>query len=225
MRPLFATCTAGAVCALLLAISFAPARAADDEKSFDQKLLGGLLEGIGLQRERPPIEYNQRPPLVIPPTKTLPPPETGDVAAANPAWPKDPDVKRRREAAKRERERDVEAERMREQNPLMPSEIAVGERGAPQSARRDDGYQPSPTGFSEKMMPDQLGYTGGLIKRMFGGGDGDKPVRFTGEPTRTDLTSPPTGYQTPSPEQPYGPGKAGPAKPTNDYETRAEPAR
>jgi len=47
-------------------------------------------------------------------------------------------------------------------------------------------------------------------------------VRFTGEPKRTDLTAPPPGYQTPSPDQPYGPGKAGPAKPTNDYLTRGE---
>ena len=34
----------------------------------------------------------------------------------------------------------------------------------------------------------------------------DKPEvgTFSGEPTRENLTAPPTGYQTPSPNQPYG---------------------
>ena len=31
--------------------------------------------------------------------------------------------------------------------------------------------------------------------------------KFTGEPPRTALTEPPAGYQTPSPDQPYGVGK------------------
>jgi hypothetical protein len=30
---------------------------------------------------------------------------------------------------------------------------------------------------------------------------------FTGEPPRTNLTAPPTGYQTPSPAQPYANSK------------------
>ena len=45
-----------------------------------------------------------------------------------------------------------------------------------------------------------------------------KPARFTGEPARASLTDPPPGYQTPSPDQPYGLGKDKPAK-VDDYYT------
>ena len=41
---------------------------------------------------------------------------------------------------------------------------------------------------------------------MFGSKD-DEVGNFTQEPPRTALTEPPQGYQTPSPEQPYGVNK------------------
>jgi hypothetical protein len=223
MRPLAATWTAGALTALLIGAAVAPAVpawAAEEEKSIDQTLMDAIMLGIGLERERPQIDYRERGPLVIPPTKALPAPERSDAVMANPAWPKDPDVTRQREAAKRERERDVSAEREREQNPLPPDQI--GPRGSTtRSARRDDGYQNSASGFSEVLKPDKLGYTGGLIKKMFSKDD-EEAVRFTGEPKRTDLTAPPPGYQTPSPDQPYGPGKGPAPKATNDYLERGE---
>ena len=49
---------------------------------------------------------------------------------------------------------------------------------------------------------------------MFGGNK-EETVKFTGEPPRTSLTDPPPGYQTPSPDQPYGAGKAGAPKATD----------
>ncbi len=54
-----------------------------------------------------------------------------------------------------------------------------------------------------RMTPSQLGYSGGLSSKMFGGKD-EETAQFTGEPPRTSLTEPPPGYQTPSPDQPYG---------------------
>jgi hypothetical protein len=201
-----------------------PAKAADDDKTIDQRVIGALLEGIGLQSpDRKPIEYHERAPLVIPPTATLPPPDNGEAIAANPAWPKDPDVIRRREAARQERNRNISEEREREQNPLRPDQLAPGPRPT-RAARGDDGYQSSPSGFSEPMRPSQLGAASPmtLFGKMFGASEDSKPVQFTGEPPRADLTAPPAGYQTPSPDQPYGPGKAGPVKPTDDYVTRGE---
>jgi len=56
---------------------------------------------------------------------------------------------------------------------------------------------------------------------MFGGKK-EETAKFTGEPPRSSLTDPPPGYQTPSPDQPYGLGKAGPPKPTDSYTTRSE---
>ena len=44
---------------------------------------------------------------------------------------------------------------------------------------------------------------------------------FTGEPPRTSLTEPPTGYRTPSPNQPYGVGKEKWTAPKIDRQERA----
>ena len=219
MRPLAAIWTSGALAALLIgAMPAAPASAGDDDnKTIDQTAIDWVMRGIGLERESPQIDYHERGPLVIPPTKTLPPPEKADAVIANPAWPKDPDVRRQRETAKRERERNVSEEREREQNPLPPDQLGPNTR----TVSRDDGYRAPASGFGAPLKPSELGYTGGIFKKMFGSGD-EEAARFTGEPKRTDLTVPPPGYQTPSPDQPYGPGKAAPAAPTNDYLTRGE---
>ena len=53
----------------------------------------------------------------------------------------------------------------------------------------------------------------------------EEQAKFTGEPPRTSLTEPPAGYQTPSPDQPYGLAKGvAPAKAYNDYTDRADPS-
>jgi len=194
---------------------------AQDGKSADQKFFDGVLRSIGLQGgdDGPGIEYRERAPLVIPPTKSLPPPESSDPAAKNPAWPKDPDITRRKEAAKRERNRNISDEREREQNPLRPDQMTPG--GTPTyRAGRDDGFRGSAYGSADRMSPTELGYTGGLLNKMFGRGE-TEAKRFTGEPARVDLTSPPTGYQTPSPAQPYGPEKPIP-KAEDSYGTHGE---
>ena len=216
--------TAAAVCSLALGslAAMGPARAAEDDgKSYDQKFFGSIMSGLGLQNgEEPQINYRERAPLVIPPTKTLPPPESSDAAISNPAWPKDPDITRKREAAKRERNRNISDEREREQNPLRPDQMTPG--GNPTyAAGRDDGFSGSPNGSAGRMTPTELGYRGGLLDKMMGRGD-NEAKRFTGEPARVDLTAPPSGYQTPSPAQPYGPPAPEGPKATNDYETRGE---
>jgi hypothetical protein len=207
MRPL-APRTA-AICSLALGLFAAgPALAQDNGKSSEQNFLGSVLTSLGLESGDggPKIDYRERAPLVIPPTKSLPAPESADAASKNPAWPKDPDITRRKEAAKRERERNISEEREREQNPLRPDQMTPG--GTPTyRPGRDDGYQSSPYGSAGNMTPSQLGYTGGFLNKMFGQ-DRTEAKRFTGEPERVDLTSPPSGYQTPSPAQPYGPEKA-----------------
>ncbi len=63
---------------------------------------------------------------------------------------------------------------------------------------------------STQLRPDELGYRGGLWSDFLNLGhtfDKEKPVegaKFLREPTRATLTEPPTGYRSPSPDQPYG---------------------
>ena len=75
-----------------------------EEEAFDTKLIKGFLRGLGLRDgTEPQIEYRERSPLVVPPTRELPPPESV-ATPRNPAWPVDVDEKRRR-AASRSRSR------------------------------------------------------------------------------------------------------------------------
>ncbi len=171
------------------------------------------------------INYEERAPLVIPPSRALPPPERSDaVIANNPAWPKDPDVQRRKvEAVQEQKETLSTSEQiLRDESRLSPAEMTPGPK--PRTVRRSpppDTSQSSGYGYGDKLSASQLGYKGNLFDRMFSKDkkkDSDDVANFTQEPPRTALTEPPPGYQTPSPEQPYGLGKAKPVAPTSrDY--------
>jgi hypothetical protein len=208
--------------AALLAVP-GPARAEDDEVPIDQKLIRGLMEGLGLKRDGEAINYQERAPLVIPPGRDLPPPEKTDAAIVNnPAWPNDPDVARRKEEARRERaRRSVGAGEQieKDQSVLRGADMTPGgDPRTPPSGRRIN----SNLGVDgARMSPSELGYKGGLFGNFFGGNEKDA-VRFTGEPQRATLTDPPPGYQTPSPDQPYGGGKAAPPKATDYLATHGE---
>ena len=204
----------------------APARAADDDPSFDQKVMQSIMDGLGFKKDgEATINYQQRPPLVIPPSRELPPPESTDaVTANNPAWPKDPDVARRKMEAAMERSRNVSDEREREQNPLRPDQLTPGARGQKRQQARttDNGYDAPASGFGNQLLPSQLGTPkNGVFSAMFDNKK-EETAKFTGEPPRVSLTEPPPGYQTPSPEQPYGLGKAPPPKPADNFTTRSE---
>jgi hypothetical protein len=208
----------GCVLGATLLAAATPARAADDSLPIDRKIFRGLLEGLGLQKDvEAPINYEERAPLVIPPSRALPPPERSDAALAkNPAWPKDPDVVRRKVEAEQERNRNISEEREHEQNPLRPDELTPGPRPKSKQARTDDGYQSSPYGYSNPLLPSQLGYNGNFFG-LFGGKKDDNVANFTKEPPRTALTEPPPGYQTPSPDQPYGLSKKTTARKATNY--------
>jgi len=227
----FTTCSARGL-AIGLTIGIAalsgPARAADDDVPVDQKIMQSIMSGLGLKRDgEAGISYQERAPLVIPPSRELPPPERSDaVTANNPAWPKDPDAERRKAEAAMERSRNISDEREREQNPLRPDQLTPGGRPKKKQASVDNGsvdngYDPPPSGFSSQLLPSQLGSSGNIFGTMFGSKK-EEAAKFTGEPPRSSLTDPPVGYQTPSPDQPYGVGKAPKEKPTDDYLTRGE---
>ena len=156
---------------------------------------------------------------MLPSSRDLPPPEKAE-AAVSPAWPKDPDVKRRKLIEQQEKNRIVSDVREREQNPLSQAELTPGPKPRGVQSINSGPGRSGATDRGEMLSPSQLGYKGGMFGTMFNGKDEDV-AQFTGEPQRTDLTEPPPGYQTPSPDQPYGIGQA-PAKAENDYQNRGE---
>jgi hypothetical protein len=83
--------------------------------------------------------------------------------------------------------------------PLRPSELNVGDR---QRSRTPGGNQEQMDG---RNRPSDLGYKGGILGSLFG--SKEETAQFTSEPPRTSLIEPPVGYQTPSPDQPYAPGR------------------
>ena len=198
----FRCASAVALCALLLAMT--PVQAEEDELP-DTILFGTVLRSIGLAPSTGPgIEYRERSPLVIPPKRELPPPEASNVDK-NPNWPVKPDIKRSRElkAATRRSGAQMVDKDMEASRPLRPNELNVGSRTS--SSR--DGRAMDPERSAQQLRPSELGDTG-LFSRVFGGGvNREESAGFIGEAPRATLTEPPAGYQTPSPNQPYGVGK------------------
>jgi hypothetical protein len=177
----------------------------DDDKSFEDKVIEGIMAGIGgTNMDNRGIDYRERSPLVVPPKLDLPPPAAAAVEAkAPPNWPKDPDDARRKAAIarrKKENKDPIEAARI-----LSPSELNVGRTAAtaPASGQVLQPGEGDP-GRNAILSPSQLGYSGSL-SGMFGGNKAEQ-APFKGEPTRESLTQPPAGYQTPSPNFAYGTG-------------------
>lgn len=65
-------------------------------QSLTQSIFSKLL---GTDTDEPAINYSERAPLVIPPKRDLVSPQSKAELEADPAWPKDPDVEKRRKKA------------------------------------------------------------------------------------------------------------------------------
>lgn len=198
--------------AVALAWSAGSARAedAEEEVPLDTKLFRQFMKDLGLQRDGSPIDYRERAPLVVPPSRDLPPPrDEADVVAKTPAWPKDPDVARRKQ--------EQAAEKAKLKGNLTPEEQARALRpdeldkpGAGEKTSADaKGAGKSVEDSSRPLMPSDLGTkTEKIFGSIWSSFTPAKPesAPFTGEPPRDAMTAPPSGYQTPSPNYPYGVG-------------------
>jgi len=179
---------------------------AEEEDTFEEGLIRQFMRGMGLKDSRDNgIDYRERAPLVVPPTRDLPPPDSTPVNARNSAWPVDQDVKKRADARARKAKdtRDVNTRLEQEMRPLSQAELnrgRVASRGTPTSS-------PDPMA-TDKMSPSQLGYVGGLFDSLWSkvGPAKAEEVPFQREPERATLLAPPAGYQTPSAAHPYGTG-------------------
>jgi hypothetical protein len=196
---------------------------AEEDVPLDTRVFRGILESFGLRKDGEDIiNYQERAPLVIPPARTLPPPEKSSaVVEKNPAWPVDPDVKRAKDDAARERKKSINADAalQDQQRVLRQDEMTPGGKPHDVARRADpDAYQAPATGYGNALSPSELGTKGNLFTNMFKKDEGET-ARFIREPPRASLTAPPPGYQTPSPDQPYGIGKEVVVPKQSDYLT------
>src|SRR5256885_12364852 len=92
LRGVFRACVCGILLMLPMAASAQQAQDGDED-TFEQKIIKNILGGMGVDVGRAGIDYRERSPLVIPPTRDLPPPQAAGAATRNPAWPREADRK------------------------------------------------------------------------------------------------------------------------------------
>jgi len=131
-------------------------------------------------------DYRERPPLVVPPTRDLPPPGTPSTLAERyAAWPVDRDEARRKAGGAVRTERRPAAWDSESQPSQASSVEVVGKEEKPKVVTNDPG----------------LGTR--LWNKFLGRRDPEEGI-FSQEPPRISLVDPPRGYRTPSPAEPYG---------------------
>jgi hypothetical protein len=191
---------AGACGVALLTLTVAPPALAedDDEETFEQSIIRNLLGG----GSKPGIDYRERSPLVIPPARDLPPPDSGATVDGAPAWPRDPD-QRKRASTRAAPAGDGERSAARH---LRPDEMRRGTV----SASRDSKPYPTQSDNDQgrPLRPAEYGETRQLFN--FFATQKAEAQAFKGEPPRTRMTEPPTGYRTPVGSQPYQEPKEAP---------------
>jgi hypothetical protein len=227
--------TMRAVGLAVLSLSFVAtvgiARAADDDRTFSEKITDGFFGTIrGTNMDSHGIDYRERSPLVVPPTLDLPPPvSAADAPAAN--WPKDPDERARKAviAAKKKAAPPpgrvivttagaLAAGQTQPINIAPPVDPQAGQPPAPGTTRPAYASDRNGTALTDPVYdkPGDL-FTGGAadladsigIGNLFGGSTKTVQVDPGTEPVRQALTQPPVGYQTPSANYAYGEQKKG----------------
>ena len=181
----FAIGAAGAAI-VWMGMGVAPALAFDDKPSTFEPLMN--LMGLGTTDDKPQIDFRERPKLVVPKGRDLPPPQTGGgQRAAN--WPVDQDLQRVREAKALERApRAININK----NPVLDNrELMEGRSNAP-------GTSPELCESMKAGIPDCSYTPMEKLKRVFSlGSNENTDVVQPGapEPKREYLTEPPTGYR------------------------------
>jgi hypothetical protein len=155
----------------------------------DGNTVRSVLRHLGIvgATQQDEVDYKERPPLVVPPSRALPAPAApGSLAERNPAWP----VDKRKPESKAKTERRV---------------VSFENDGQPLSTASPAPPAEMP---AQATVPSQAGQTDGFWNKFWDKALGRKGApeigTFTREPPRASLTDPPRGYRTPSPAQPYG---------------------
>jgi hypothetical protein len=187
----------------LVALAGLAGGAAQAQDSPDSGLWGSMLKTLGIGGENN-IEYRERPPLVVPPTRDLPPPQT-TARARDPNWPVDPNAGN--PPKKGAQVRDLDRLPVPERAPT-PS-VAITPSGDTTAA----------------LPPSQPASSGGFFGNLFSSSDRPAgPVVATTPTTRRALTQPPLDYESPAVGQPAGvappPAAGSPATPESALQTQ-----
>lgn len=152
--------------------------------------LSNLL-GLG-DDDQPDITYRERAPLVVPPKMELRPPEQSKVEA-NPAWPKDPDVERRKQAdlLKKYPGGVPESERRR----LNGERASMGEMAGSRSAKSYKAVPDEENTLADRKHADWLRPD---VMQRDGQAAAQQAAVSGVEPERRYLTDPPSGMRKPS---------------------------
>jgi hypothetical protein len=202
-RPLMRLARGAALAALVICAGAPAARAGDDDPNATQgsskSLYDKMLDVIGLNGQGA-IQYSERSPLVVPPTRDLPPPGA-NAAPAVPNWPKDPDIARTHQTKVKEKPSAHPDWVVENSRVLSPSELDAPGKN-PAATPTTPGPACGPADCPDQLKPQKTfsNYFDFMKKEQYG--------TFTGEPPRASLTEPPPGYLTPSADQPYGIGPA-----------------
>lgn len=189
------------ICTAFLATAI-PANAQEEEDNgYDIQIIRRVLSAVGLRDDKPPIDYRERSPLVVPPTTSLPAPMSGNVAAPN--WPVDPEIKEHRLRNASNKLPGATGDPVVDDGkPLPPSELAKG--------RAKRGVASGPVSEFPNVSQKELGSPNvfSFFSKAFTGVvEKEESATFTQEPPRASLLEPPPGYQTPASTYAYGTGK------------------
>lgn len=219
-----------AVVPLVIGLSASSARAADDDRTFSEKISDsfyGMIRGTSMDSRG--IDYRERSPLVVPPTLDLPPPAAPSAEAQITNWPKDPDERQRKAV--------IAAKKKNAPPPARVQVVTTGAGGAVEAARPINIAPPTEPAQAAAQGPTRPAYasdrngtaitdpvydqpgdlltSGGSVIAgwgdsvglggLFGSSKSDAVAVQPGtEPVREALTQPPVGYQTPSAGYAYG---------------------
>ena len=161
----------------------------------EAQIIDGLLGFLGVHEEPPEVEYKERAPLVVPPKNGLRPPQES-ASTKHAAWPKDPDVERRKVSAAAGKVPVTETEEYKRQlNPHLPIDsmragrkAGAGEAPQPGQVFGDNSRE------SNWIHPDNMRALNAKAQQVSGG---TQAVACDGsaEPQRRYLTEPPSGFR------------------------------
>lgn len=194
--PLLRVARSVALASVVVCTGVAVAQAGDDTMSTSTPFYDKILQVIGVGGGDN-IQYSERSPLVVPPTRDLPPPMANRPPPV-PDWPNDPDMQHQAKAKVKERPKPHPDYAVMDAQPLRPDQLNVP--GASASNAGGPGRS-SGADYPEAQEHSKFSFFGlnpFASKTQY--------ATFTGEPDRASLTDPPPGYLTPSPDQPYGVG-------------------